>query len=215
MAAPHLVEQWHPTKNGTLRPEDVSRGSQRKVWWLCQSAPDHVWQTCASNRVRGTGCPFCAGQRATLATSLAKLAPALAAQWHRKKNGALRPEDVTTQSGRKVWWVCDVARDHVWQARIANRARGVGCPFCAGQRACSTNSLATLAPKLAAQWHPSKNGALTPADITCGSTRFVWWKCPEGKSHEWRNRLYARTLLGTGCPFCVNHRKAAGFSARR
>ncbi len=32
---PSLVQEWHPTENGDLKPEDVSSGSSKEVWWLC------------------------------------------------------------------------------------------------------------------------------------------------------------------------------------
>ena len=32
---PDLAKEWHPTKNGDLRPCDVMHGQARKVWWLC------------------------------------------------------------------------------------------------------------------------------------------------------------------------------------
>ena len=31
--APDLAKQWHPTKNGDLKPMDVTYGSKKKVWW--------------------------------------------------------------------------------------------------------------------------------------------------------------------------------------
>lgn len=31
---PELAKEWHPTKNGDLRLEDVSAWDKRKVWWL-------------------------------------------------------------------------------------------------------------------------------------------------------------------------------------
>jgi hypothetical protein len=31
---PHLVKEWHPTKNGDLTPDDFTHGSNKKVWWL-------------------------------------------------------------------------------------------------------------------------------------------------------------------------------------
>ena len=42
------------------------------------------------------------------------------------------------------------------------------------------------APRVAKEWHPTKNGKLTPRDVVFGSARVVWWKCPEGRDHEWR-----------------------------
>ncbi|OLN24302.1 zinc-ribbon domain-containing protein [Desulfosporosinus metallidurans] len=33
---PEIVQEWHPTKNGNLKPSDVVAGSERKVWWKCK-----------------------------------------------------------------------------------------------------------------------------------------------------------------------------------
>ncbi len=50
---------------------------------------------------------------------------------------------------------------------IAHRtASERGCPFCAGQGVSVTNSLKTLFPKIAKQWHATKNGKLRPEDVT-------------------------------------------------
>ena len=58
---PELAEQWHPTLNGDLTPEKVSRGGDRKVWWQCSGG--HVWQAYIFSRTGGkTGCPVCAGK---------------------------------------------------------------------------------------------------------------------------------------------------------
>jgi len=32
---PDVAKQWHPTKNGSKKPEDYRPGSHIKVWWLC------------------------------------------------------------------------------------------------------------------------------------------------------------------------------------
>jgi hypothetical protein len=38
-------------------------------------------------------------------------------------------------------------------------------------------SLADVNPELAKQWHPDKNGDLTPDDVLPGSNKKVWWRC--------------------------------------
>ena len=38
-------------------------------------------------------------------------------------------------------------------------------------------SLADLFPDVAAQWHPTRNGELTPTKISYGVGRRYWWKC--------------------------------------
>jgi hypothetical protein len=55
---PSIAAEWHPTKNGLMRPDGVKPGSSRKVWWKCR-AMGHEWQTAISNRARGTGCRVC------------------------------------------------------------------------------------------------------------------------------------------------------------
>ena len=40
-------------------------------------------------------------------------------------------------------------------------------------------SLAETMPELSKEWHPTKNGDLTPNDITAGKFKPVWWLCPK------------------------------------
>jgi hypothetical protein len=55
---PSLAEEWHPTKNGSTSPRDVTAGSGKKVWWLCDHG--HEWVSTVANRSFGQGCPVCA-----------------------------------------------------------------------------------------------------------------------------------------------------------
>ncbi len=54
-----LAKEWHPTKNGSLTPRDVTPNSHKKVWWLCSKNKNHEWDALISNRNRGRGCPYC------------------------------------------------------------------------------------------------------------------------------------------------------------
>lgn len=135
--------------------------------------------------------------------------PLLAKEWHPTKNGDLTPETVRSRSGRSVWWKC--AQGHEWEARVANRTVGNGCPYCGGRKALpGYNTLATVAPDTAAEWHPTKNGDLTPSDVAAGSTKKVWWLCKSG--HEWQTSIGHRALRGLGCPYCSNHALLRGFN---
>ena len=111
--------------------------------------------------------------------------PELAKEWHPTKNGKLTPNDVTPGSGRKVWWICN--KGHEWMALIGDRSNGNNCPYCSGHRVCKDNCLATLNPKLSQEWHPTKNGKLTPNDVMAGSIKKVWWICNKG--HEWEAKI--------------------------
>src|SRR5258707_766283 len=89
--------------------------------------------------------------------------PKLAAEWHPTKNGSITPDQVVAGSSRKVWWQCSKGPDHEWQARLSSRTKGGnGCPYCASRKVVDSNSFASLFPEIIAQWHPTKNGVLTP-----------------------------------------------------
>ena len=60
-------------------------------------------------------------------------------------------------------------------------------------------SVAETHPEIAQQWHSTKNGDLTPNDVSYGSDKKVWWKCPEGDDHEWISSVQKRTS-GRKCP---------------
>jgi hypothetical protein len=144
---------------------------------------------------------------ASKANCLASRNPALARQWHPSKNGALTPADVVPGSGKRVWWRCPEGPEHEWATTVQQRGQnGCGCPFCDGKKVSVTNSLQTLFPEVAAQWHPTKNGDLTPADFVARSGKRAWFKCPEGPDHEWRSIIGHRTGNGAGCPYCAGKR---------
>ncbi len=202
---PRLLREWHPTKNPDLAPSTVTSGSGKRVWWKCAQGPDHEWRAAVKDRVRGDGCPFCAGKRLSVTNSLAALYPEIAREWHPTRNGDLTPESVVAGSQRIVWWTCQAGPDHEWPARIMRRwhGGGHGCPFCAGSRVSVTNSLAARVPEVAAEWHPSKNAELTPGDVTFSSHRIVWWQCPQHRHHAWQAKINNRTSLNkAGCPYC-------------
>ena len=58
-----LSEEWRPERNGNLKPEMVSCGSHKKVWWKCSEG--HEWRAVVYSRAGTleTGCPVCAGVR--------------------------------------------------------------------------------------------------------------------------------------------------------
>src|SRR5579859_6826012 len=118
--------------------------------------------------------------------SLAFYFPHLIHEWHPIKNGNLTPYDVMPYSNKKAWWKCNVAQDHEWEAVISTRTKQkCKCSCCSGQKCVLSNCLATTHPQLAKEWHPNKNGELTPYNITYGSNKKVWWNCSVAQDHEW------------------------------
>ena len=204
---PDVARQWHPRLNAPLTAAGVVWGATRRVWWKCPAGRDHVWQASVSARTfSGTGCPYCDGRRVSVTNSLLTQAPLLAAQWHPTRNRTLRPSDLACGSTRLVWWQCPLAPDHAWRVSVGQRiSHHCGCPFCAGKQISQTNALSVQAPDVAREWHPDRNGDLTPGDVTYGSPRRVWWKCSEG--HEWVATILNRARKQSGCPHCVRHQR--------
>ena len=239
---PDLAKQWHPTKNGNLRPTEVAVNSMKKVWWLFSyDVPmsysvkhlrgkhyDFEWNTTVANRSKGNGCPFFNGHAVWSGfNDLQTVNPELAKQWHPTKNGNLKPTEVTANSNKKVWWLLPYDDpktgkhfDFEWRASIHNRNFGSGCPCLNGQTICKGfNDLATINPELAAQWHPTKNGDLKPTDITSGSKKKVWWLFPyddpkTGKhfDFEWQASVNNRTKHNSCCPFLNGRAVWEGFN---
>ena len=124
---PALALQWHPSKNGVLKPQDVTGVSGKEVWWLCGKG--HEWRAKISNRHFGSGCPTCANHIVAAGfNDLATTHPEIASQWHPTKNGDLHPNQVTRGMRKKIWWTC--SKGHEWQAFLYVRTRSTGCPVC-------------------------------------------------------------------------------------
>lgn len=197
---PDLVNEWHPTKNGDLTPEDISSGSGKEVWWLCPAG--HSYLMVVNQRAkRGYNCPYCSGHRALPgANDLSTTNPELAKEWNYEKNVNLTPHDVTAGSHKKVWWLCE--KGHSYEQIVIKRVnRGYACPYCSGHKALrGFNDLATVNPRLAQEWHPTKNSGITPFDVTAGSGKKVWWQCPLG--HEYQATIHDRNSDDTQCPIC-------------
>jgi hypothetical protein len=56
---PHLVKEFHPSKNGKIKPDQIKPGSNKKVWWICSRG--HEWETMPAVRVKGSNCSKCSG----------------------------------------------------------------------------------------------------------------------------------------------------------
>ncbi|WHZ02813.1 zinc-ribbon domain-containing protein [Neobacillus sp. YX16] len=98
---PELAVEWDLTKNGALLPEHVPSSSHLYIWWRCKY--DQSWQAPVYTRIKCHGSPVCAGQKATLVTSIATINPALAGEWHPTKNKSLILDLVTPGADKKVW----------------------------------------------------------------------------------------------------------------
>jgi len=79
-----------------------------------------------------------------------------------------------------------------------------GCGVCHGLQVGLHHNLKVQRPDIAKEWHPIKNGNLTPKDVTYGSKRKVHWLCPNG--HDYFSSVGNRTS-GRGCKICSDVRQ--------
>ena len=202
---PNISKEWHPSKNGNLKPSEIARNSNKKIWWQCLKHHEHEWRTSVAMRSQGSGCPICSGRQVLKGfNDLATTHPDLAKEWHPTKNKNKQPTDVVAGSGEKVWWQCKKHYDHEWYAVINSRKTGANCPICSNQNLLvGFNDLQTINPKIASGWHPTKNGLLTPKDVLPGSNRKVWWQCGENLEHNWNTSISNRSR--SGCPSCSEY----------
>lgn len=144
---PDLAEQWLKAvgpRSWGVTPATVTPGSGALVRWCCPTDPRHEWDATVRRRVKDSRCPLCAGLskpaairvRASTVTraTLGSERPELASQWVRP----IDPDDhnrtpVNTSPNSEAWvlWQCPASPSHRWEATVANRVLGHGCPECA------------------------------------------------------------------------------------
>lgn len=72
------------------------------------------------------------------------------------------------------------------------------------------NSLKNLYPELAKEWHPTKNGNITPDLIIAETHDKYYWLCPEG--HTYKASPKNRIRMNSGCPYCAGQKILKGFN---
>lgn len=94
------------------------------------------------------------------------------------KNDKLTSE-ISFGSQDEHWWNCPKCTSEYEMSVQIRTKKGCGCPYCSGKKVNNTNCLSILYPELAKEWHPIKNGNLTPDQVTKGKKGKLWWLCPE------------------------------------
>ncbi len=209
---PNLAAEWDFSRNGD-NPSDYTYRSGHRAYWKC-SICGNEWIAKIRDRVDSKYqlCPKCTAKKRGEERHLNILKlhggisdPLLVAEWDYEKNER-GPEEYSTKSNDDAYWICSKCGYH-FKARINNRALRKSCACCSGKVIVpGINDLATTHPKLAAEWHPTKNGALRPTEVSHGQATVIWWVCPEG--HEYTASLLHRSS-GTNCPKCNSGRQTS------
>ena len=124
---PNLAKEW--SKKNSLPASKVIATKKHKHWWKCTKC-GYEWLTNIQSRLRGNGCPVCAGHVVIAGINdLYTSNPKVCKEWDYEKNKDIAPTEITPNSHKKAWWICS-ACGHNWKADVASRNRGSGCPNC-------------------------------------------------------------------------------------
>jgi len=121
---PALASLWDAEKNPGIAFATLDATHANPGWWRCTNG--HSFQRPPVRMLADDACPTCALAK----SSLAALAPAVAAEWHPAKN-AIKPDEIAADHVMNAWWVCP--NGHEYQATIRARTQGNRrCPTCYG-----------------------------------------------------------------------------------
>lgn len=193
-----------------LKVQKFDKNVNGKKYWLCdcecgnKNISIEEWRL-LSGKKKSCGCQTkkkSEEQRiekiCKLKKSLLDVNPLLAEEWHPLKNNNLRPELVTANCNKKVWWLGKCG--HEWEATVGARNRGTGCPICSNHRTLKGfNDIEMLYPEVLSEWDYEKNEVL-PEEISSLNTR-IWWKCNLGHSYSMKISLRVGKQK-CGCPYC-------------
>ncbi len=208
VVAPEVISEWHPIKNGKIKPEYVYALSNKQFWWKCRTC-SYEWKAPVYRRAKGMGCPACSGNVVVPGLNdLATTRKDLVEEWNYDKNIGIDPTGYLAGSNKKVWWKCKNC-GYEWESVIANRSRGNNCPRCAGKIVDTHKSLRELYPKIAEEWAYDLNGNQRPENYLPGSDATIWWRCSKG--HCWQSHISHR-VRNNNCPYCGNKLLLRGYN---
>ena len=144
---PELITEWSE-KNLPLKPDDITFGSNKKVWW--RGACGHEWQASVKARSNGEKCPICSGARVIAGINdLATTDSQLLSEWDYEKN-KWKPTEVSRNSAKRAWWKC--RHGHSWSMKINERTiLNKGCRIC-------EQEYLSLFPALAVSYYSNRKG---------------------------------------------------------
>lgn len=128
---PKLAKEWNQELNGNLTPENVTCGSNLKVWW--KGTCGHTWNASIRNRNKGRNCPYCQNLAALKGFNDAKTKIFnIEKYWDYKKNNKT-PEEVVYTTREKFYITCPHCKNEEYTSlvNIANRCLRNQTTLCA------------------------------------------------------------------------------------
>ena len=210
---PKIAKEWHPTKNGELKPTNVSFGSGYEAWWVCPNGhPPYQAAVTYRTRDRQSGCPICANKKILSGyNDFATKYPDLAKWWDSEKN-KIKPNEIAVSSQEEIYFKCP--KGHPFHKKLADFMRWKTCPVCTNSIVIKgINDITTTHPEYLKYWDYERNAELGyfPENYFSGSVQSVYWKCENGYSnHNYSQKISDKIKRGAGCPICKNKKVIVG-----
>lgn len=126
-----------------INPYKLSRNSHIKASWICSICEKKFVRSLSKTKtvVLCSDCSINNGVTNRIKTytekygSLSKMYPEIAKEWDYEKNSVLKPNDVTSHSSQKVWWICP--NGHSYKSSISHKVDGSCCPKCSKEKSIS------------------------------------------------------------------------------
>ena len=194
-----LISEW--SDKNTEPIGEVKTWTKDKHIWICKN--NHEYESIPSNRLKGTGCPYCSGRKfASDISSVQARFPELTKYWSNQNQTA--PDQAWSKN--KHYWNCTKYPDHEWYSKPS---KTMSCPYCSGRKVLKGfNDFETLHPKFAQQWSPNNK---TKSDEYTSKSHFnAEWICSKG--HKWNATIGSRVEYNYGCPYCAGQRIIPGIN---
>lgn len=192
---PELCKDWDYELNFPLRPEMFYPKSSTKVTWKCRNC-GYVWDAVIGSRDNGYGCPRCSNREHYNTKEWIQKAKSV----HGDKYDYSKVKYINSKT--PVTIICP--KHGEFNQMPTEHLSGKGCKYCAHQAFHKSESLASLNPKIAAEWdyELNKDSGYTPENIGINSTIKFYWHCNYGKPHSYKATIASRVNRHSGCAVC-------------
>jgi len=198
---------WSYEDNGKIRPENLTWGSARKVWFICDNAEcGHKFQQMPAAVQRGVWCPYCKSYALCSDESCKvclekSFASCESAKWWSPKN-ELSPRMVRKGTSKKFYFICDECGHESYSA-LKGMNTVKRCNFCYGKKLC-TDEKCDMCKEASFASHPyavywSPKNKQTPREVFKMVRRKYYFDCSCG--HEAYMKL-GSLVNRNDCNYC-------------
>lgn len=131
---PEVIKWWDFEKNKNFNLEELTFGSDKKVWWKCEK--DHSFQSVIKSRTyKRSGCPICSNRIIIKGINdVVSVFPEILDMIDTSLTNIDDLRKVSKGSKQKAWWRC-IKGHNSWEASVKSRLLlKSGCPVCSGIR---------------------------------------------------------------------------------